>query len=134
MGVLGAVLLPATSVAEVVTVNVENLRSARGSVLVAICSRDTFLDMSCGHRGRAQARAGAAELTIEDVPPGVYAVQAIHDENGNGKLDRDLFGWPEEGLAFSRDAPMRRGPPRFADAAVAIGGAGEAITLTMRYF
>lgn len=131
---LGAVLLPAASAAEDVTVRVENLRSTQGGVLVAICSREAFLAMNCGHRERAQARAGAAEVTFADVPPGVYAVQAIHDENDNGEIDLSLFGLPKEGMAFSRDAPMRRGPPRFADAAVAIGGGGEGITLTMRYF
>ena len=65
------------------------------------------------------------------------AVYAYANEDAafwEGELDRDLFGRPEEGMAFSRDAPMRRGPPRFADAAVEIGAAREAITLTMRYF
>jgi uncharacterized protein (DUF2141 family) len=133
VGVL-ALLLPAASAAAEVTVRVENLRRADGSVLVAICSRESFLDTNCSHRGRAQARAGAAEVSFEGVPPGLYAVQAIHDENDNGELDRDLFGRPVEGMAFSRDAPMRRGPPRFADAAVAIGTNGEAITISMRYF
>jgi uncharacterized protein (DUF2141 family) len=115
-------------------VRVEGLRSTQGSVLVALCSRDEFLGASCGHLARAEARSGAAEVTFAGVAPGLYAVQAIHDENDDGELDRDLLGLPREGMAFSRDAPMRRGPPRFADAAVAIGPAGEAITISMRYF
>jgi uncharacterized protein (DUF2141 family) len=69
---------------------------------------------------------------VEGVPPGTYAVQAFHDEDGDGTLDRRGF-WPSEGLGFSRDAPMRMGPPRFGDAAVRIERDGR-ITVTMRYY
>ena len=103
-------------------------------MLVAICTADAFLGRDCQYRGRAEARAGAAEVTIGGVPPGFYAVQAIHDENDNLELDRNLLGMPREGMGFSRDAPMRTGPPRFSDAMVEIGAGGGPITLTMRYF
>ena len=71
-------------------------------------------------------------MTIQGVPDGVYAVQAFHDEDSDGDLDRRGFR-PDEGLAFSNDARMRRGPPRFRDAAVRVAGDGR-ITLQMRYF
>ena len=117
-----------------VTVRLEDLRNGRGSVLVAICPPEAFLGLDCPYHGRAAARDSAAEVTIGGVPPGTYAVQAIHDENDNRELDRTFFGFPREGLAFSRDAPMRMGPPRFSEAAVRIGEGGSSVTLTMRYF
>ena len=117
-----------------VTVRVENLRSDAGTVLVAICTPEGFLGPNCRHRGRVEARRGTAELIIGGVAPGVYAVQAIHDENDNLELDRNLIGVPREGLAISRDAPMRWGPPRFSDAEVLIGEGGGSVTLHMRYF
>ena len=133
-----ALMLAATpAMAQDVVVHVENLRSAEGSVLVAICSPDDFLSAHCGHVGRAKASLGAADVTVRDVPPGRYAVQAIHDENDNSELDRNLIGMPREGMGFSRDAPMRMGPPRFSDAAVEIGGGGGgggSVTVSMRYF
>jgi uncharacterized protein (DUF2141 family) len=132
---LTAILLgTANAAAGEVTVRVENLRNGEGSVLVAICAPEAFLSLHCAHRGRTRAREGAVEVTIGGVPAGSYAVQTIHDENDNFELDRTLFGFPREGLAFSHDAPMRMGPPRFADAAVEFGEGGGSVTLHMRYF
>ena len=106
------------------------LRSAEGQLLVAVCPEADFTTFECPHVGIAPTSEGA--VVIRGVPPGTYAVQAIHDENGNGMLDRRLFR-PTEGMAFSRDAPMRRGPPQFGDAALAVTGNGT-ISVTMRYF
>lgn len=120
--------------ADDVTVRVENLRNGSGSVLVAICTAEAFLGPHCLYHGRAKAQTGAAEVMIDGVPPGSYAVQAIHDENDNLELDRNLLGMPREGVGFSRNAPMRMGPPSFSDAAIEIDEHGEPITLSMRYF
>jgi uncharacterized protein (DUF2141 family) len=117
-----------------VTVRVEDLRGDSGSVLVAVCTAETFLGLACPHRVRAKARAGTAEVTVGGVPPGAYAVQAFHDENDNRELDRNLLGLPREGMAISRDAPMQWGPPHFRDAVVEIGEGGGHVTLHMRYF
>ncbi len=95
------------------------LRSESGSVLVAVCRQNDVLGRGCEHTGRAPAQAG--EVTVSDFPAGTYAVQAIHDENENMKLDLGFARRPLEGLGFSRDAPMRFGPPRFADAAIENG-------------
>lgn len=100
-------------------------------LFVAVCTQEEFLRPFCRHVGRAPAREGV--VTVTDVPPGRYAVQAVHDENGNGQFDRRGL-WPLEGMGFSRDAPMRMGPPRFEDAAFDLTEAGAVLRLTMRYF
>ena len=117
-----------------VRVRVQGVRSEAGRVLVALCARAEFLEPSCGHVGSAAARAGETVVMLRDVPPGLYAAQAIHDENGNHDLDRGRFGLPREGLGFSRDAPIRRGPPRFSEAAVEVGAGGGVLIFSMRYF
>ncbi len=131
---LAALLAAAPASAEDVVVHVENLRNDQGSVLVAVCTADDFLSAHCRHNARAKAHAGAADVLVGDVPPGQYALQAFHDENDNSELDRNFIGMPREGMAFSRDAPMRMGPPRFSDAAVEIGESGASLTMSMRYF
>ena len=73
-------------------------------------------------------------MTLSGVPAGVYAVQAIHDENDNLELDLGFARRPLEGMGFSRDAPMRFGPPRFADAAIELRDPGGTLSLKMRYF
>lgn len=132
---LAALLLLGASpaLAQDVRVEVSGLRNASGTVYVAVCTEPEFLQPACAHFGRAPAGEGSVVVLVEDVPPGTYAVQAVHDENDNGTLDRPGF-LPSEGMGFSRDARMRMGPPRFADAAFELGAAGAVVPLTMRYF
>ena len=111
-------------------VRVEGLRSREGMVRVAVCTEATFTRPDCPWRGAARASAGSVRVT--GIPPGTYAVQAFHDEDSDGDLDRGGF-LPTEGLAFSRDAPMIMGPPRFRDAAFGLRGDGN-ISVRMRYF
>jgi uncharacterized protein (DUF2141 family) len=115
-----------------VEVRVQGLRNGNGVLRVAICGEESFLQARCGLGGRVAAAAGS--VVMRDVPPGWYAVQAHHDENGNGRIDRGRLGRPVEGLGFSRDAPMRFGPPRYADAVVEVPARDVILNLTMRYF
>ena len=116
--------------ADSVRVEVDGLRSDRGLLRAAVCSESEFLGPRCAHSGAVPAARHA--LTIDGVPPGDYAVQVFHDEDGDGDLDRGLLR-PLEGMGFSRDAAMRFGPPNFADAAFALDGAAR-VHLTIRYF
>ena len=65
--------------------------------------------------------------------PGRYAIALLHDENSNGKADRVLGMMPKEGFGFSRDAPVRMGPPKFRDAAFDMGTSDRELTIKMRY-
>lgn len=39
-------------------------------------------------------------VTFKNLPPGRYAVNILHDENNNGKIDKGLI-FPKEGIGFS---------------------------------
>ena len=119
--------------AATLTAQIDNVRNARGHVHIDVCPQDRFLKEDCPYSGEAPARPGMTTVTVQGVPPGNYAVQAFHDENDNHRVDRALFGIPREGVGFSNDAPIRLGPPKWADAAFAISG-DMRIRLKMRYF
>ena len=130
--VLALLALVAPALAADVTVVVKGLRSTAGDLYVAACNEETFLKPRCLHEARGSA--GEKTVVLRGLPGGTYAVQVFHDENGNADFDRARSGWPLEGLAFSRDAPMRFGPPRFADAAFEVSDAPVQVPVTMRYF
>ena len=119
-----------------VTVTVTGLRSAKG-VVRACMTADAKRFPRC--RGDAESHrrvvpaSGTVHLVFEDVAPGRYAIALLHDENGNGKADRALGMMPTEGFGFSRDAPVRMGPPSFGDAAFELVGEPVAQTIRMRY-
>jgi len=127
-------LLAAAPERGVLTVDVGNVRVAKGVVHIDVCPEAKFLKDDCPWSGNARARVGDTRVTVADLPAGRYAVQAFLDENGNGKVDRALFGIPKEGIGFSNDAKIRLGPPKFADAVFDFDGNSRAIRLNLRYF
>lgn len=116
-----------------ITVVVLNVHNARGHVRVDVCTNRTFL-RDCAHSGAAPARVGATTVMVENVPPGVYAIQAYQDENDNHKVDQGFLGIPKEPVGFSNDAPIRMMPPRFDDAAFRHGAEPQTLTLRLRHF
>lgn len=117
-----------------VQVVVHGLRSDRGHLMVAVCTRETFLGDHCPYVARVSARPGSVTATVPSVPPGVYAVEVWHDENDNERIDRSFLGIPVEGIGFSRNVRFHFGPPRFDDAAVAIGPRGADLEVTLLFF
>jgi uncharacterized protein (DUF2141 family) len=132
--VLALLLIAGSAQAADVRVTIGHVRNARGHVLVALCRKADFLKPHCPWQSSVPAALGAVEVTLKNVPPGLYALQAFHDENDNGVLDRNFFGMPQEGLGFSRDAPMHFGPPRFDAAAFLVGQSGAALEFSLRYY
>jgi uncharacterized protein (DUF2141 family) len=115
-------------------IQVSGVASAKGKIMVAVCERGTFLNgKRCAYGAVAPAAQGQVRLHVDGVPPGMWAVEAFHDENGNGKLDTNFIGMPREGVAFSRDAQGKYGPPTFNDAAVQVGDQPQTLAVTMRY-
>ncbi len=59
--------------------------------------------------------------TVElQLPAGRYAVAALHDENSNHKLDRNMIGWPKEGFGFSNNPKVGLTAPSFDSAAIQV--------------
>jgi uncharacterized protein (DUF2141 family) len=129
-------------------VRVDGINFSSGTVLVglydsalsfdraiALSDKDGFLNDPNRLVGTA-LRAGetrAASVVFSDLPPGTYAIIAFHDENGNGRLDKNFWGVPTEPYAFSRDALGLLGPPNFNDAAMSLDGRDKSITITLHH-
>lgn len=59
-------------------------------------------------------------LSIPNVPIGEYAISLFHDVNKNLQIDKNMFGIPKEGFAFSNNATANFGPPAWNDAKFAV--------------
>ena len=67
-------------------------------------------------RARINPHTLSAEVRFTGIPEGVYAVSVFHDENGNGKLDKNLVGIPKEAYGASNNPPKKMRPPTFDEA------------------
>lgn len=133
---LPAALLLAAAAAptSTLTVQVGNVRNAKGRVHLDVCPEGKFLKDGCPYQASATAHAGTTIVIVPNVAPGRYAIQAFHDENMNDHVDRGFLGLPKEGVGFSNDAPIRLGPPSFASAAFTVPGGDQVIRFKLRYF
>lgn len=120
-----------------VAVTVTDLRSGKGMVRACLTAKPKAFP-NCAKDPEALTQSVSAgervELMFDRVKPGRYAISVLHDENENGKADRVLGMMPKEGFGFSRDAPVRMGPPKFDQAAFDYSGDAKVLTIRMRYF
>ena len=89
-------------VVEAVGVNAE-----RGGVLVVALYRgaEGWLKLEKAVKTmKRPAQSDSITVTFDDLPHGAYAVQVLHDENENGKLDFRWFPFPKpkEGAGVHR--------------------------------
>lgn len=115
------------------TVRVDGVQDAAGAVRVEVCSRATFLHSDCEFTATAPAQKSETVVVLPAIPPGEWAVQAYHDRNGNGEVDRGVLGVPIEEVGFSRQAPVGVRGPSFGRAAFP-HGAAETVTVRLRRY
>ena len=115
------------------TVEVQHIQDLRGQVQIGLFASAT------GFPGKAkpvQAKSvKASHNTVEavfEVEPGTYALAVYHDVNGNGKIDKKLFGIPIEPYGFSNNVRPRFSSPSFNDCKVRVGEGGKAISIQVK--
>lgn len=94
-----------------------------GSVMVSLYDSETAYTGGTPIRRVKIDLAGGARTTIfADLPPGTYALKAFHDVNGDGRMNSNPFGIPIEPVAFSNDAPLNMGAPKWDRARFTLRG------------
>lgn len=137
LGLAGTCVLAAPAQTGEVVITVTDLRSDKGVVRACMTTREDIFPkcIKDPQSHRVVVPAGERiEIRFTGVKPGRYAVALLHDENNNGKADRAMGMMPKEGYGFSRDAPVRMAPPKFADAVFDQGENTQRLTIRMRYF
>lgn len=116
--------------------HVTGLRDSTGQVVCTLFdSSGAFPSDSTRAVGQitVQIKDDAATCSFGGLAPGRYALVTFHDENSNGKFDRNWFGLPKEGYAFSNNVRPVFSPPSFSAAAFYYAGGDQWLTVAMRY-
>jgi uncharacterized protein (DUF2141 family) len=112
------------------TVHVDGLDSNEGTVRIALNNKQNYDADGNVRAASLSIRDGTVRWTAEDVPHGTHAVRVHHDANGNGKMDTNMFGVPQEAFGFSNDARGSMGPPDFEEAAFTLKSDSLSMTVT----
>ena len=83
-----------------VTVKITGLRSEKGQVKIAVFnSSETWLGDHPVYKSTIDVEGQAVVWKINDVAYGDYGIAVFHDENKNGKMDKN-FGDTARGIRF----------------------------------
>jgi uncharacterized protein (DUF2141 family) len=126
---------PATAT---LTVNIAGANNAKGKMLVALYREPAGFPDTPKSAFRRElvdidAKALTAKAVFSDVPPGTYAVAVLHDENGNGDMDKNMLGIPKEGHGASNNpSPMMRAP-NFDEGKFMLNAPAHSLEIKMQY-
>jgi uncharacterized protein (DUF2141 family) len=129
-------------------ITVEGIRSPHGTILIGLydsletftraielSDKDGFLNDP--NRFAAVAlKANAAmksAVVLTNLDPGQYAIILFHDDNGNGKLDKNALGVPNEPYGFSNNVRGFLGPPAFEEAIMEVNVGDKAVRIALIY-
>ena len=113
--------------------SVDGFGSNDGKVMIALFnSEEGYSETGENFKSIAlEIKDRKCEWVIENLPFGEYAIKLYHDENSNGKMDRNMLGIPSEDYAFSNNATGNFGPAEYEDAKFIFNKAGQNHKITI---
>jgi uncharacterized protein (DUF2141 family) len=127
-----ALLVSAPALAADVEINIRNVRSADGRIMVAL-----YADEAAYTAGRQTmgsmlpAKAGEVRAMFVGIPDGRYGIAVFHDIDSDEKLGTNLLGYPTDPFGFGNDAEVRFSRPAFSATAIAVSGAATRTAVTL---
>lgn len=111
-----------------VAVTLTGVKAEGGTMLVSLQSKDQFMKPVGAKGAIGPATAGTMNLTVEDVPPGDYAVMVMHDADSNWTMTMK-DGKPAEGWGHSGGAAGQT----FDAVKITVPEAGTSVTVPLNY-
>lgn len=103
------------------TVVVQGIHHQKGQICLRVFSGEQgfpFSDTSEVQSGCVKITGNSITKNFQGLKPGTYAVAVVDDQNGDYKLNSNLFGIPQEGFGVSKNPiiSVRTGAPKFQQA------------------
>ncbi|MCG9910545.1 MAG: DUF2141 domain-containing protein [Flavobacteriales bacterium] len=124
--------------AQSVSLSITNLKSSKGNVVLGIYKDQATFDKETPFLNKTFPKGnnvtnGTLKVNL-DLPPGVYGITMLDDENADGKMEYTWYGMPEEGFGFSDYYHTGFMKPKFKSFAVTVTEGKTTIsTLKVRY-
>lgn len=130
-----SLLITEAALAASVKFNVTQTMNKKGKIYMAIFDDARYFpDNSTRAVVSKIVEVTAAESSKEvfvELPAGHYAISFFLDENGNGKMDKNLVGIPKERFGFSNNPRILTGPPNFGEAEIEVKAQKNVFTLKL---
>lgn len=120
-----AIYLASHSFAGELTITLSGIPKSEGTILIGVLGSEAAFKEKEAPVAAITEQAQAGDMSfVVSLPPGTYAVQAMHDLNDNGELDTGFMGIPKEPWGFSNNAKGKFGPPKWKDIVFSLDGEG----------
>lgn len=119
-----------------IDVRVQGVRSDRGNIIFVLYgdNPDDFLVKGKKVlKQRIPAKRGTVTFCVIAPKAGVYAAAVYHDENGNGKFDRNRIGLPSEGGGFSNNPTQFLIAPSHEQVAFHVSNSQTRVEIQLKY-
>ncbi len=115
-------------------VNISGFPSSDGFAMVALNNSEESYK-SGGTSAVAKTKVKVvdqkAQVIFTNLPYGSYGVSLYHDENANGKMDKNVMGIPKEAYGFSNNAKGFFGKPSYKDVVFQLNSAEKQISINL---
>ncbi|MGH1438993.1 MAG: DUF2141 domain-containing protein [Cellvibrionaceae bacterium] len=116
------------------TFTIKQVKSDQGSIYLKLYKGKANYKADKAHAAhQVPAKTGDISIGFDELPSDDYAIRYYHDENADGKLQKNLFGIPTEGYGFSSNARGNFGPPSFEKMKVTVDDTDIHDTSTIKY-
>jgi len=112
----------------------DSVRSSDGQLAITVYTDNRSKFLTKGGSiwvGRVKAQKGSTRGCVFLPKTGVYAIALYHDENGNGKFDRNPL--PLEGYGFSNNPTTLAGLPAFTSVRLNVPNTNLTTHIQMKY-
>jgi uncharacterized protein (DUF2141 family) len=100
-------------------VKIEGAQASKGKIYLAMYAKEeNFLEDKSIIRREVFTlpEQGPCILNIANLSFGKYAIAVYQDQNGNGKMDNNVFGIPNEPFGFSNNPSAKWHKPKYQEA------------------
>ena len=106
-----------------IDLTINQLESNQGVVRILVFSSAKGFPEDRGQAVRALSipiQDKQARTQIKNLPRGTYAISAFHDEDEDGKIKKNMVGFPQEKYGFSKNPGNKYSIPKFNRCAVSV--------------
>ena len=116
-----------------VILKVTGLRSEKGQVRIAVFnSSEKWLGEEPVYSSTINVDGQSVTWKLNDVPHGDYGIAVFHDENKNGKMDKNFLGIPLEPYGFSNNVRVTFGPPNWDRSKFVVKGLTTEVSIEVK--
>lgn len=129
--------LPGLCQPNTVSITIKDIRSDSGVVRLALYNHpDQFPHQPARSFTfeKTILKDGIMEVVLIDIPPGIYAISLLDDEDENDCMNYNFLRMPREGYGFSNNVrPGLKSPP-FDKCTFRVGEGNTHLEIEMQYF